>query len=73
MLRNISVIFLLHSFIYTLYNIAGLSGSDVHLTGDQEVAGLTPTEVGNILSWKLIVKYFLFSMVILSLPLIQEG
>ena len=30
-------------------------------TGDQEVAGLTPTEVGNILSWRLIMKYFLQS------------
>ena len=40
-------------------------------TGDQEVAGSTPTEVGNILSWRLIMKYF--STVILSLPLIQKG
>ena len=39
-------------------------------TGDQEVAGSTPTEVGNILTWRLIMKYFLR---ILSLPLIQEG
>ena len=30
-------------------------------TGDQEVAGSTPAEVGNILSWKLIMKYFLRS------------
>ena len=30
-------------------------------TGDQEVAGSTPTEVGNILSWRLIMKYFLRS------------
>ena len=30
-------------------------------TGDQEVAGSTPAEVGNILSWRLIVKYFLWS------------
>ena len=30
-------------------------------TGDQEVAGLTPAEVGNILSWRLIMKYFLRS------------
>ena len=30
-------------------------------TGDQEVAGSTPTEVGNILSWRLIMKYFLLS------------
>ena len=48
-------------------------------TGDQEVAGSTPAEVGNILSWRLIMKYFLRSfspfcwLVILSLLLIQEG
>ena len=40
-------------------------------TGDQEVAGSTPAEVGNILSWRLIMK--IFFTVILSLPLIQEG
>ena len=27
-------------------------------TGDQEVAGSTPAEVGNIFSWRLIMKYF---------------
>ena len=43
---------------------------DARPTGDQ-VADSTPAEVGNILSWRLIMKYF--SMVILSLPLIQEG
>ena len=32
-----------------------------HPIGDQEVAGSTPAEVGNILSWRLIVKYFLRS------------
>ena len=36
-----------------------------------KVAGLTPTEVGNILSWRLISE--IFSTVILSLSLIQEG
>ena len=30
-------------------------------TGDQKVAGSTPAEVGNILSWRLIMKYFLQS------------
>ena len=30
-------------------------------TGDQEVAGSTPAEVGNLLSWRLIMKYFLRS------------
>ena len=37
---------------------------DARPTGDQAVAGSTPTEVGNILSWRLIMKYFLWS----SLP-----
>ena len=41
-----------------------------HPTGDQEIAGSTPAEVGNILSWRLIMN---ISTVILSLPLIQEG
>ena len=41
-----------------------------HPTGDQEVAGSTPAEVGNILSWS---DHEIFFMVILSLPLIQEG
>ena len=40
-------------------------------TGDQEVAGSTLAEVGNILSWRF--DYEIFSTVILSLPLIQEG
>ena len=40
-------------------------------TGDQEVAGSTPAEVGNILSVK--IDHEIFSTVILSLPLIQEG
>ena len=40
-------------------------------TGDQEVAGSTPAEVGNILSWRFDQE--IFSTVILSLPLIQEG
>ena len=39
-------------FILSLYN---------RPTGDQEVAGSTPAEVGNILSWRLIMKYFLWS------------
>ena len=30
-------------------------------TGDQEVAGSTPAKDGNILSWRLIMKYFLRS------------
>ena len=30
-------------------------------TGDQEVAGSNPAEVGSILSWRLIMKYLLRS------------
>ena len=30
-------------------------------TGDQEVVGSTAAEVSNILSWRLIIKYFLWS------------
>ena len=30
-------------------------------TGEQEVAGSTPAELGNILWWRLIMKYFLRS------------
>ena len=32
-------------------------------TGDQEVVGLTPAKDGNILSWRLIMKYFLWSLI----------
>ena len=35
---------------------------DARLTGDQEVVGSTPAEVGNILSWRLIMKSFLQSL-----------
>ena len=42
---------------------------DVHQAGDQEVVGSIPSRSCNILSWRLIMKYFL---VILFLTLIQE-
>ena len=38
---------------------------------DQEVVALTPTEVGNIFSWRF--DHEIYSTVILSLLLIQEG
>ena len=42
--------------------LAGLGGSvGCAVYGNQEVAGSTPAEVGNILSWRLIMKYFLRS------------
>ena len=40
---------------------ASLAQLDACLTGDQEVTGSTSAEVGNILSWRLIMKYFLWS------------
>ena len=44
---------------------ASMAQLDARPSEDQKVAGLTPAEVGNILSWRLIMKCFL--------PLIQEG
>ena len=41
------------------------------LTGDQEVAGLTPAEFGSIFFVE--IDHEIFSTVIHSLPLIQEG
>ena len=40
---------------------ASVAQLDARQTGDQEVAGSTPAEVGNILSWRLIMKYILWS------------
>ena len=37
------------------------ASADERPTGDQEVAGSTPAAVGNILSWRLTMKYFLRS------------
>ena len=51
----------LNSLLYLSKNFklrASVARLDVRLTGDQEVAGLTPAEVSNILSWRLIMKYF---------------
>ena len=42
-----------------------------NLTGDQDVTGLIPTGSGNILFVE--IDHEIFSVVILSLPLIQEG
>ena len=44
---------------------------DARPTGDQEVAGSTPRWVGNILLWRF--DHEIFSMVIPSLLLVQEG
>ena len=43
------------------YKPASVAQLDARPTGDQEAAGSTPAEVGNILSWRLIMKYFLRS------------
>ena len=41
--------------------VALVAQLDASPTGDQEVVGSTPAEVGNILSWRLILKYFVRS------------
>ena len=48
---------------------ASVAQSDTRSTGDQKIVGLIPAGCGNILSWKLIMKYVLR----LSSPLIQDG
>ena len=40
---------------------ASVAKLDARPTGNQEVAGSTPAEAGNILSWRLIMKYFIRS------------
>ena len=47
--------------IDTFWVKASVAQLDARLNGDQEVAGSIPAEVGNILSWRLIMKYFLRS------------
>ena len=47
-----------------------LAQLDAHLTGDQEIAGSTPTMSVNFF---VEIDHELFSTVILCLPLIQEG
>ena len=37
---------------------ASVAQLDARSTGDQEVGGSTPAKVDNILSWRLIMKYF---------------
>ena len=41
--------------------LASIAQSDARLTGDQEVMGVIPGGSGNILLWRLIMKYFLWS------------
>ena len=41
--------------------LVSVAQSHVSPTGDQEVTGLIPAGPGNILSWRLIMKYFLQS------------
>ena len=71
-----------HFSMITLINFSGFSlnlvrtlillpASVAQLDVHQAVTGLTPTEVGNILSWRF--DHEIFSTVILSLPLIQVG
>ena len=48
-------------FYYPVNMPASVAQLDARLTGDQEGTGSTPAEVGDILSWRLIMKYFLRS------------
>ena len=51
-----------HKDIYKLRTkSASVAQLDARPTGDKGVAGSTPAEVGNIRSWRLIMKYFLRS------------
>ena len=55
--------------ISPLYHLdmAGRGGQlDAWLTGDKEVLGSNPARSGNILSWRLIMKYFLWSLTLSS-------
>ena len=42
---------------------ASVAQLDTRPTGDQEIAGSNPAEDGNILSWRLIMKYILRSFI----------
>ena len=46
---------------YTMFLLASVAQSDECLTGNQKVTGLIPAGLGNILLWRLIMKYFLWS------------
>ena len=46
-----------------------MAQSDARPTGDEEAAGSIPAGSGNSLSW---IDHEIFSVVIFSLPLIQE-
>ena len=49
---------------------SSVAQSDAGLTGDQEIVDSISTGSGNILSWRFIMKYFLWSFS--PFPLIQE-
>ena len=56
----------IHTYIYSVKHIemsgpASVAQLDASSDWRPEVAGSTPAEVGNILSWRLIMKYFLRS------------
>ena len=51
----------MNPFIRQVFKQALVSGLDAHLTGDQEVSGLTPTGSTAFFCGDLIIKYFLWS------------
>ena len=50
---------------------ASVAQSDVHPNGDQKVIALISAGSGNILSWRLIMKYFLQSFFLF--PQLKKG
>ena len=55
------------SRLYIPTSPASVAHLDARPTGDLEVVGSTPAVVGNILSWRLIMKYFLLSFYLFCL------
>ena len=49
------------AIIHDAEKLASMAQLDTHLTGGQGGRRLDPAEVGNILSWRLVMKYFLLS------------
>ena len=45
----------------TLLKPASVAQLNARVTVDQELVGSTPAKVGNIISWRLMMKYFLWS------------
>ena len=53
------ILYLVRQFCMSCTELASVAQLDACLTGGQEVAGSIPAGPGNILLWRLIMKYFL--------------